>query len=357
MSLSHSSTRAPLQDVQASAGATFDTVAGQRVVTRFENSVSVLESARTGAVLFDRSHWTLLDTSGPERLDYLHNQTTNNIKALSPGQGCDTCIVTPTARTIDLVTAYVTPNSVLLLASPSPEEIAFKWLSRLIAFSNAELTDVSDRYAVFTMVGPRSPAVLSSLSIPLPSAGLHSHQSADIGNGPLRVVTGTGLAMEGYSLMVPIDGAETLWTALLEAGGTPGGTEDWETLRILQGRPALGQELTQDYNPLEAGLWHSTSFTKGCYIGQETIARLETYNGVKQQLWGLDLDRPVEVGSTITIDDQRAGILTSLTEIEGNYRGLGYIRTKLGGEGSKVDINGIEGVVTPIPYSTRAKQE
>ena len=65
------------------------------------------------------------------------------------------------------------------------------------------------------------------------------------------------------------------------------GSREWEVLRVVEGVPAPGSELTLDHNPLEAGLWHTVSFDKGCYVGQETIARLKTYDGLKQQLWGL----------------------------------------------------------------------
>ena len=73
-------------------------------------------------------------------------------------------------------------------------------------------------------------------------------------------------------------------------------------MRIQQGRPKSDRELTEDYNPLEAGLWQTISFEKGCYIGQETIARLNTYKGVKQKLWGIKLDRSVSPQTPIFVD-------------------------------------------------------
>ncbi len=353
-----------LPDVQSASGATFGEIAGQQVATSFGEKSASMAAHQAGVLLFDRSHWSLLEISGPDRLDYLHNQTTNNIKGLSPGQGCNTCIVTPTARLVDLVTAYVTADSVLLLASPSPEEIALKSLSRLIAFSNASLANVSDRYTVLTLVGTESVQLLSALNISQPESVQHAHHSSSYEiaedshshRGQLRVARGTDLAAEGYTLIVPEEESAVLWQALVNAGAIPCGTDTWETLRIVEGRPALAQELTQDYNPLEAGLWHSASFTKGCYVGQETIARLETYNGVKQQLWGIELKDYVDIGSTILVGAQRAGTLTSITLYEDGYRGLGYIRTKVGGEGLDVNIGNVIGKVIPIPYSTRKRQ-
>ncbi|KAB1991038.1 CAF17-like 4Fe-4S cluster assembly/insertion protein YgfZ, partial [Haemophilus parainfluenzae] len=103
--------------------------------------------------------------------------------------------------------------------------------------------------------------------------------------------------------------AAPLWSALVEAGAVPAGELIWQQLRIQQGRPMPGAELTQDYNPLEAGLWQTISFDKGCYIGQETIARLNTYRGVKQQLWGIRLQGPAAPGSPILVEGEKEGTL------------------------------------------------
>lgn len=352
-----------LQAAQTSSGAVFDTVNGQHVAIRFgnesaESSTTKLAAAFKNVALFDRSHCSLLEMRGSERLDYLHNQTTNNIKSLSPGQGCETCIVSPTARLIDLVTAYIASDSVLLLASPSDTSAALQSLNQLIAFSDAQLTDVGKQYSVFSVVGPQSEHLLHTLGIALPSISIHSHTHLEATDPPLRIASGTGLAIEGYTLLVPAETAGPLWTALVEGGAIPCGSTIWETLRILQGRPAVGKEISDEFNPLEAGLWHTASFTKGCYIGQETIARLDTFNGVKQQLWGLKFSSPIPAGTTIYVGEQRAGIVTSITTqtVDGCYRGLGYIRTKLGGDGLDILAANTSGKTIDLPYSTRERQ-
>ncbi|MGK7911473.1 MAG: folate-binding protein YgfZ [Synechococcus sp.] len=351
-----------LHAAQIASGAAFETLNGHHVAIYFgdHSAAPSLKAAFEDVALFDRSHWSLLEMRGPDRLDYLHNQTTNNIKALSPGQGCETCIVSPTARLIDLVTAYATPDSVFLLASPSDSDNsrAFLSLNRLIAFSNAQLTDVGSSYSLFTVVGPRSQRLLNELSIALPSSTIHSHTYVETSTPPICVASGTGLSIEGYTLIVPKETSANVWSTLIDGGATACGSEAWEVLRIRQGRPAIGKELTDEFNPLEAGLWHTASFTKGCYIGQETIARLDTFNGVKQQLRGLQFSTPVPIGATILVDEQRAGIITSITTqpINGSYRGLGYIRTKLGGDNLDIVTEGKNGRTVALPYSTREQQ-
>jgi folate-binding protein YgfZ len=114
-----------------------------------------------------------------------------------------------------------------------------------------------------------------------------------------------------------------------------------------------GAELTEDYNPLEAGLWESISFNKGCYIGQETITRLNTYQGVKQQLWGIRLQGSATPGTPITVGDDKVGILTSLVDTAAGPLGLGYIRTKAGGIGLAVTVGEASGTVVDVPFLSR----
>jgi tRNA-modifying protein YgfZ len=126
----------------------------------------------------------------------------------------------------------------------------------------------------------------------------------------------------------------------------------WECLRIERGRPKPDAELTEDYNPLEVGLWQTISFTKGCYIGQETIARLNTYKGVKQYLWGIKLAAPVAVGTPLTIDGEKVGVLTSVNDIDGEISGLAYVKAKAGGVGSKVLAGDANGEIIELPFIT-----
>jgi folate-binding Fe-S cluster repair protein YgfZ len=99
-------------------------------------------------------------------------------------------------------------------------------------------------------------------------------------------------------------------------------------------------------------LWQTISFAKGCYIGQETIARLNTYKGVKQYLWGIKLAAPVAVGTSLTIDGEKVGVLTSVRDLDGEILGLAYVKSKAGGVGSKVLVGDVEGKIVELPFVT-----
>ncbi|MCC5641797.1 folate-binding protein [Nostoc sp. CHAB 5824] len=318
-----------------------------------DKDAAAIQAAKVGVAICDRSTWGRIKVSGDDRLNFLHNQSTNNFQILKPGQGCDTVFVTSTARTIDLATAYVTEDAVILLVSPNRRQFLMEWLDKYIFFADkVELSDITEDTNTFSLIGPGSDAVIEKLGIgELIGQPYGSHKVYTIAlTEGVQVAVGSGLAAPGYTFTFPYTDKETVWNKLLEAGAVEMSDRAWDALRILQGRPAPDAELTDDYNPLEVGLWQTISFTKGCYIGQETIARLNTYKGVKQHLLGIRLSAPALVGSAIAVGDEKVGKLTSYTETADGYFGLGYIRTKAGGVGLKVKVGETEGEVIEIPF-------
>ncbi len=317
----------------------------------FGNDSLGLSAAKTGIAIVDRSHWGLLKISGEDRLRYLHNQSTNDFNQLKPGEGCDTVFVTSTGRTLDLATAYVTEDSILVLVSPNRRQQLLKWLDGFIfPFDKVKLADLTAENAIFTLVGPQSNVFLSQLGLAnWEDRPIYHHELVTLDDITLRLGVGSGLALPGSTLIVPIKDAAKVWSKLTNAGAVPIGDRVWSQLRIEQGRPAAERELTEDYNPLEAGLWYTISFNKGCYIGQETIARLNTYKGVKQRLWGIKLSDRVSPQTPITLEEQKVGVLTSYADTAEGGLGLAYVKTKAGGAGLTVKVGTAEGVLVELP--------
>ena len=339
-----------LRQLKQAAGAVLDPESN--IVLSFNNDEEVLGAIKDGVALCDRSHWGLLKIEGEDRLRYLHNQSTNDFESLKPGQGCDTVFVTSTARTLDLATAYVTEDGVLVLVSPNRRQQLIKWLDRFIfPFDKVELSDISAQYAIFSLIGSQSDSLLSKMAIEtIIEPNLASHDLVTIDNIPVRIAVGSGLATPGYTLIVPATDGATIWSKLTNMGAIPMGDRLWSSLRIQQGRPIPDRELTEDYNPLEAGLWQTISFDKGCYIGQETIARLNTYKGVKQRLWGVKLSQSVDPDTPVTVEGSKVGILTSCTDTPDGIFGLAYVRTKAGGEGLQVRVGEAIGELVAVPF-------
>ena len=354
-----------LQDIQTAHGAELVEINGVFVPASFGNDSEVLDNWQTQTLLVDRSHWGKILVKDSDRLPFLHNQSSNNLQILKPGQGCDTVFLTSTARTVDLVSTYVLEDAVFLLTSPHRCQQLLTNLDKYIFFADrVQLVNATADYAVFSLLGEQSSQILEQLGINFdPTQPQGTHEVFTLGEISLRVAIGSSLAVPGYTFIVPSAQAPQLWQELANLA-TPIGTKLWETLRILQGRPAADAELTEDYNPLEAGLWHTISFDKGCYIGQETIARLDTYKGVKQNLWGIHLTAPANPGDPLLVAGEKVGKLTSYTQTNTGSFGLAYIRTKAGGVGLQVQVGSptgeitgeiteeITGEITEVPFLT-----
>lgn len=345
-----------LREIQSRHGANFEVESIAPV--SFGNDEVAVQAAQEGVAIADRSHWGRFELTDRDRQTFLHNQSTNQIQSLQPGTGCDTVFVTSTARTLDLATVYVLNEAVRVVVSPTRREYLMQWLDRYIFFGDkVKLQDITESTAMFSLIGPASTALLQRLGVNGPGDAVYaSHQSVTIAGQPVQVAVGSGLATEGYTLILEQTGAASLWSALVEAGAVPLGDRVWEQLRIQQGRPAPDHELTEDYNAVEACLWQAISINKGCYIGQETIARLDTYKGVKQQLWGLRLSQPVLPGAAILVNDEKVGVLTSVTPTANGLFGLGYVRTRAGGEGLQVQVEGQLTTLEDVPFLHRHRE-
>ncbi|KAG2247188.1 hypothetical protein Bca52824_086816 [Brassica carinata] len=344
----------PLDTISVGGGI----VSEDGVVESFDNDDEALDAFDSGVVVVDLSHFGRIRVSGDDRVHFLHNQTTANFECLSKGQGCDTVFVTPTARTIDIAHAWIMKNAIMLMVSPTTCQSIIEMLNKYIFFADkVEIKDITKQTCLFALAGPKCNQIMSKLNlgdlIGQPY-GKHQHYSFD--GMPITVGVGSLISDEGFTMLMSPGGAVSVWKTLLSEGAVPMGSEAWEKLRVLQGRPAPERELSKEFNVLEAGLWNSISLNKGCYKGQETIARLITYDGIKQRLCGLELSAQAEPGSTITFDGKKVGKLTSYTRGRNgsSHFGLGYIKKQAASVGTTVTIGeDISGIVAEVPYLSR----
>ncbi len=313
-----------------------------------ENDLEALTKISESLAFYVHINSGLLQLKGEDRTRFLHNQTTNNINNLKAGQHCNTVFVNSTGRTLDLATAYILEDAIWVKVSANRRQFLFDWMDRfLFPMDKVELTDISEQYILVSLLGKESDNFLQQLGLVLPEN--NSQSLVTINNNSFYLAQGNELNLLGYTLILPVDQLTIIQEKLLELKGFKISDHLWEYLRITQGKPMPDKELTEDYNPLEAGLWNAISFEKGCYIGQETIARLNTYKGVKQKLWGIKLGQFVEAGTLIMLEGEKVGILTSSTDLK-SFFGLGYVRTKAGGKGLKVQVGEASGELVAVPF-------
>ncbi|KAM3762545.1 hypothetical protein ACB098_01G354900 [Castanea mollissima] len=330
-------------------------VSDDGIVETFDNDDEALDAVDNGVVVVDLSHYGRIRVSGEDRIQFLHNQSTADFECLHEGQGCDTVFVTPTARTIDLSHAWIMKKAVLLVVSPVTCQSITEMLNKYIfPADKVEIQDISKQTSLFVLAGPRSNQVMEGLNLgDLVGQPYGTHRHYSVNGMPVTVGVGNIISEEGFSLLLTPAAAESVWKTILSLGAIPMGSNAWEKLRVLQGRPAPQKELTNEFNVLEAHLWNSISLNKGCYKGQGTISRLVTYDGVKQRLWGIRLSAPAEPGSPITINGKKVGKVTSYASgrKESEHFGLGYIKRQAASEGDTVVVgDNITGTVVDVPF-------
>ena len=307
-------------------------------------------AARTGAALRDAQPSFRLYMRGADHLDFLHRMTSNDLHNLQIGHGLEAVFIEHRARILDLATCYRGPDTTALILSPDSRAAIPDWLDRFIFAEALKLADPTDETAMFELIGPQA-AQLVTHTLNADLAKLQDHQLLDPQVADdlwLARTAGPGLRAFGPPATV-----EALWQRLAGAGAHPIGATTWEILRVEQGLPLLGRELTQDYNPWEAGLGRAIHLDKGCYIGQEVIARLDTYDKVKQHLVGLRLSAAElpTTGQPLRDGAREVGRITSAVHSPSlGPIALAYVRRRACAKGTVLDAGGAQATVVSLPF-------
>lgn len=321
-------------------------------------ATSDYQAALHGAAVVEEPSAGRLFMRGRDRAALLHRLSTNDIERLRPGQGNTTVLTTPIGRIIDLVVVYALDDALLLITSAGQGPAVFSHLKKNIFFNDQVTLEPAGRsHGQLALYGPAAPEVLAGLGASLPSLALHQHTAATPAGIPVQIARRQPIGGNGFTLIVPAQQMPALQEALSTAGVVTLSAATFETLRIEQGYPAFGHELSQEYIPLETGLLDAISFSKGCYVGQEIIARMESRNRLAKQLRGLKLrevNSELPVPTKLLVDGKDAGDLTSVTHspLHGPIA-LGYVRTAHAEPGSIVTISGteIEAEVSVLPFA------
>jgi folate-binding protein YgfZ len=292
----------------------------------------------TGAGLVDRSESGKLALTGAEARAFLTGQVTADVEALSPGTGTYAALLTPKGKIVaDLRILDVGPAptggeagtaddadapdvasastdgaaapavELLLLCERSGLQALFDHLRRHLVGYAVELHKRTLQTGLLSVVGPRADAVTGAAAAGL-GAEEHASVAAKLAGAAVLLVRTPG----GVDVLPAADDVEAVRAALLAAGASPVDPAAAEVVRVEAGRPRLHHEMDDTVMPAEAGIVErAVSFTKGCYVGQETVARLHWRGRPNRHLRGLQLDRPVPVGTVIVQDGRELGRVTS----------------------------------------------
>jgi folate-binding protein YgfZ len=316
--------------------------------TAADRAAREYETAQSGASFFDLGDRALLAATGPQRQKFLHGLVSNDLASRTPGQGCRAALMDAKGHLLAFLRASVTDTAVLLELPAVQREDIHRLLDHYKVAAPVRFAPVND--TVIGLVGPRGPEALGLGAELAPE----SHATVTLAGTAVRVVRAGDVPANGHVLYVPAEAAEAVRTALAAQSLAPLGRETLDALRIEAGRAWYGVDVTAENLLHETGLvgeYHSPS--KGCYVGQEVIARLEARGAnVNRRLRGLLLGEPRPAGTVLRADGQTVGTLT--TSAVSPRRGpiaMGYVHRSYLEPGTVLDADGTRAEVAALPLA------
>jgi folate-binding protein YgfZ len=265
------------------------------------------EALRSGAGLLDRSARGKLALTGSDAKAFLHGQVSNDVEGLAPGRGCYAALLTPKGKMLGDVRILDAGSELLLDTERSVLQELFNTIRRFKVGYDVELHKRTLQRGLLSLLGPEA-AAAAGLPDGVPGGAEHDHAAvACAGVAALAVRTDLGI-----DLLCDAADTERLAAALVAGGAVPISEETAECRRIETGRPRYGIDLDDSVIPQEAGLnERAVSFTKGCYVGQETVARLHYRGRPNRQLRGLRAAAPLAAGSELHAGGRTVATITS----------------------------------------------
>jgi folate-binding protein YgfZ len=297
--------------------------------------------------VLDRSERGKLALSGAEAKSFLQGQVSNDVESLSPGSGCYAAFLTPKGKMLGDLRILDTGEELLLDTERLALQGLFNMIRRFSIGYQVQLEKRTLESGLLSLIGPDAVRVAGVESL---ADFEHAHAMTSLGWVPARAIR----TDVGVDLLCSFGDTAALLAAVSAAGAIPVSEEAAECLRIEQGRPRYGIDLDDTVIPQEAGLnARAVSFTKGCYVGQETVARLHYRGKPNRHLRGLRLSDEVGRGEELEFEGRSVGRVTS-TAVSPRFGGigLGFVR-RTAPPGSTVSVGpaGVAAVVVELPFA------
>ncbi len=287
--------------------------------------------------IVDRSQRGKLALTGPDAKTFLHGQVTNDIEGLTPGHGCYAAFLTHKGKMLGDLRVFDLGDELLLDCERVVLQELFNMIRRYKLGADVELHKRTLELALFSVIGPGAPRL----------AGPDEHDSARVALGGAEVVAVT--TDVGTDVFCAAADRDAVRAALAFPEGDEAAAE---VVRVERGRPRYGVDLDDSVIPQEAGLnERAVSFTKGCYVGQETVARLHYRGKPNRRLLGLKLSAPAQTGSELRLGEKVVGRLGSSVEspVLGPI-GLALVRREAA-PGDTVDVQGVSALIVDVPFA------
>src|SRR5438132_5800423 len=304
-----------LHERHVAAGARFVTVCDWDLPADYGGAAAEYTAARRGVALVDRGHDGVLEVTGRDRATFLHALLSNEIKALTPGQGCAATLLDVHGKVQVILFVWVREDRILLVMPRGLTSKIAQALDHYLFSEKVSFRDASDETQFLMLAGPEAPAAIERLTGVRPPAPAWSNVAATLDGTAVLLVTGGGETggSEVWVACAAVHGSR-VWAALV-GGARPLGLTAYESLRIEAGTPLFGHDVDESVLLPEIPLERLVSYTKGCYPGQEVVVRIRDRGHVNRRLTGLVLEGeavPLHAAEVVA-DGAGVGRVTSAT--------------------------------------------
>lgn len=311
-------------------------------------------AVRENAGIFNRSKRGKVRAEGADCLRFLHGMVTNAVESLAENEGNYAAVTSARGQTLLDIWVHRLQNCIYMETEPGLATKLIETLDRYLIADDVALSDESDTWAILGVQGPTAHElvgrVVGRVSTDLPE---HHTVIREFENTPIWITTRSYTGEPGCDLRIAQARADSLRRALITAGGTPIGSQVEEILRVEAGIPRYGAEVDESVAPLEAGLNRAVDFDKGCYIGQEVIAKMHFRGRPRRYLTGLLLSGNTPICSNIIVNDKIVGRITTCVKSFRLNRviALAIIRRGYHETGQRVLLDdGSEAEVVNLPF-------
>ncbi len=307
-------------------------------VNVYSSTEDELYALQKGVVIRDLFDAALIRLDGDETFDFLHRISTNGISNIRENEKVNTLFTNEKGRIIDRTTFFRYKGYGILLGSKEHSELLELWLNKFIIMEDINVQNLKDTHSAIEIMGPQADSFLTIIcgkAVDLLDDTrflMLNVEKTNISIAKIRLHDNA----HKFVIILPNEDYERMVDYMLKQNTIFDvkmlGEKIYNYYRIKECIPNSPNELSDMFNPHEAGLIDEVSFNKGCYIGQEVIARLDTYDKVQKKLCVIECsENGFELPEELTGDDGRdAGYVTSVAEnpVKGNFIGLAYVRSK-----------------------------
>jgi folate-binding protein YgfZ len=317
-----------------------------------------LNTLRSGCGIFEMNWRALISVTGNDRVRWLHNMVTNNVRDLPLNGGAYNFVLNAQGRILADLSVFNRGELLLLETDRGQVETLLTTLRRFIIMDKVELTDLGNEITAVGVSGPGSAETLAACGLEVQDMQHLEIRDTAFGEAAVQIICGGANKPHWFELWSDRAHSTAIAARLIGSGAQPVGVKALEVWRILHGIPQYGKDIRDRDLPQETGQTQALNFNKGCYVGQEIVERIRSRGQVHRKLTGFEFSGAAPAIGKFEADGRTFAEITSVAPVPSESGageiGLGYVRVESVPENRVLDLNGVKARVVDLPFSMDA---